>query len=346
MNSKDRVRTAICHNEPDCIPYFATYVPIVDKQLKKKYQTSEEIGVFLGNDMVKTVVGMETSYHASEEPEYKCKWGLTWKNVKNYTGEYTEIIDRPLCGDDSKLSSYSIPDPLEESQYDNVRKMVEKYGREKWIIGSCQCSIFETAWYLRGLDEFMIDLAINEDYANELLDKVMQFPLKAGLKMIDLGVDMIWLGDDVATQVNMLMSPEMWRAYFKPRYAYIFNEFKKKNKNIKIAYHSCGNCEAIIDEMVDIGLDVLNPIQPAAMEPTFIKKKYGNKVTLFGGLDVQNILPFGTTEDVKREVKRLIEGCGKNGGYILSPAHHIQSDTSMENIEAFYEAAREYGRYY
>jgi uroporphyrinogen decarboxylase len=97
--------------------------------------------------------------------------------------------------------------------------------------------------------------------------------------------------------------------------------------------------------MAEIGLDVLNPIQPAAMEPTMIKKKYGSKVTLFGGLDVQHILPFGTAGDVKREVKRLMEGCGKGGGYILSPAHHIQSDTSIENIRAFYEAAREYGKY-
>jgi uroporphyrinogen decarboxylase len=238
-----------------------------------------------------------------------------------------------------------IPDPLEETQYDYVREMVAKYGKEKWIIGSCQCSIFETAWYLRGLDEFMMDMMINEDYANELMDKVMQFPLQAGLKMIELGVDMIWLGDDVAMQTGMMLSPATWRKFLKPRYAYIFNEFKKKNKDIKIAYHSCGNCAAILDEMEEIGLDVLNPIQPAAIDPIEIKKRHGKKLSLFGGLDVQNVLPFGTAEDVRKEVKRLIEGCGNEGGYIISPAHHIQSDTSIENIEAFYKAALEFGSY-
>lgn len=345
MNSKERVKIALSHREPDCVPRFATYVPEIDRKLKQIHGSRDELGVLMGNDMIKTVVGMETSFHASNEPEYTCKWDLRWRNVKNYTGEYTEIIGRPLSGDDSKLNSYNIPDPLEDSQYDHVRQMVAKYGMDKWIIGSCQCSIFEASWYLRGLDEFMVDLLINKDYANALMDKVMQFPLKAGLKMIDLGVDMIWMGDDVSTQRNMMISPEVWREYLKPRYAYVFSEFKKRNKHIKIAYHSCGNCEAIIDEMAEIGLDVLNPIQPAAMEPTMIKKKYGGKLTLFGGMDVQQILPFGTADEVKREVKRLIEGCGKGGGYILSPAHHIQSDTSIENINAFYEAARKYGRY-
>jgi uroporphyrinogen decarboxylase len=345
LNSKERVKIALSHKEPDCVPVFASYVPVINKQLTDKYSPKKELGVMMGNDMIKTVVGMETSYHASDDPEYTCKWGLRWRNVKNYTGEYTEIIDHPLAGDDSKLVSYTIPDPQEEAQYSYVREIVSTYGKEKWIIGSCQCSIFESAWYLRGLDQFMMDMAINEDYANELLDKVMQFPLQSGLKMIELGVDMVWLGDDVATQTNMMISPNMWREYLKPRYAHIFSEFKKKNKDIKIAYHSCGNCEAIIDEMAEIGLDVLNPIQPAAMNVQTIKEKYGHKISLFGGLDVQHILPFGSNDDVKKEVKRLIEICSKDGGYILSPAHHIQSDTSIDNIEAFYQAAREYGKY-
>lgn len=345
MTSKERVRLAISHVEPDRVPVFASYVPMIHKQLINKYHPNEELGVFMGNDMIKTVVGMETSYHASDEEEYTCKWGLRWRNVKNYTGEYTEIIDHPLSGDDSKLVSYQTPDPCEESQYSYLKDIVSRYGTEKWIIGSCQCSLFESAWYLRGMDEFMVDMAINEDYANELLDKIMQFPLNAGLKMIELGVDMVWLGDDVATQLNMMISPAMWREYLKPRYAAMFSEFKRKNKNIKIAYHSCGNCEAIIDEMIEIGLDVLNPLQPAAIDPLMVKKKFGNRIALFGGLDVQNILPFGKPDDVKAEVKRLIEGCAKGGGYILSPAHHIQSDTSLENIEAFYEAARLYGKY-
>ena len=157
--------------------------------------------------------------------------------------------------------------------------------------------------------------------------------------MIDLGVDMIWLGDDVATQIALMMSPELWRKYLKPRYAKLFDEFRKKRKSITIAYHSCGNCEAIIDDMLEIGLDVLNPIQPLSIDPIRLKNRYGKSLTLFGGLDVQHVMPFGTPEEVRTEVHRLKTCCGKGGGYILSPAHHIQSDTPLQNVLAFYEEA-------
>lgn len=342
MNSRERVFFALDHKQPDRPPVFATFTPEAAKKLRARVSGDGDLGVLMGNDLVKSVVGMECSYHASEEPTYVCKWGLTWQNIKNYTGEYTEVIKRPLAGDDgSLLAEYLIPDPLEEKQYDNVRSAVKHYGKSHFVIGSCQCSIFETAWYLRGIEDFLCDLMTDEDYANTLLDKVMQFPLQAGLKMIELGVDMVWLGDDIATQQAMMLSPETWRKYFKIRYSQIFEAFRKKKKDIVIAYHSCGNCSEIIDELVEIGLDVLNPIQPLAMEPAYIKQRYGNKITLFGGLDVQRIMPYGTPDEVRAEVRRLKSVCGQDGGYILSPAHHIQSDTSLENVMAFYEAALE-----
>jgi len=205
--------------------------------------------------------------------------------------------------------------------------------------------VFEAAWDLRGLDTFMMDLALGEDYVEVLLDKVMQFPLEMGLQFIDLGVDMVWLGDDIATQRNMMMSPAMWRQYFKPRYAKMFEAFKKSNPNIKLCYHSCGNLQDVVDDLVEIGLDVLNPIQPMAMEPSTFKKRFGDRITMYGAMDVQQIMPFGKPEDIRAEVKRLIETCAPGGGFILSPAHHIQSDTSVENVEAFYAAAREFGSY-
>jgi uroporphyrinogen decarboxylase len=340
MNSKDRVRMALSFQEPDRVPVTATYVPEVVSRLRAiKGDAEYDIGVSMGNDCIKTCVGLEMSFYSSPDPLYYCKWGIKWRNVTNYTGHYTEIVGHPLAGDESKLDSYQIPDPLEDSQYDDCRELIERYGKDKWIIGSCQCSIFEASWYLRGLDQFLVDMAINQDYANALMDKVMQFPLNAAKKYIELGVDMVWFGDDVATQCTMMISPAMWREYLKPRYAKIFAECKKMNPNIKIAYHSCGNCEAIIDEMIEIGLDVLNPLQPAAIKPFEVKKKYGNRLALFGGLDVQWTMPFGTADDVRNDVRKLIAECGKGGGYILTPAHHIQSDTSIENILAFYEAA-------
>lgn len=347
MTSKERVAMTIAHEEPDRVPVCATYVPEIEEKLVKKYKPSGDLGVALGNDMVKIASGLENSFYYKDTPEYVCPYGITWRNVKNQTGHFSEICKHPLAGDDiGRILDYSLPDPHAATDVlENVRRAVETYGKEKWIIGSCQCSLFEAAWYLRGLDTFMMDLAMEEDWVEPYLDKLMQYPLEMGHQFIDLGVDMVWLGDDIATQLNMMMSPAMWRRYFKPRYAAMFEDFKKRNPAIKLCYHSCGNLQAVVDDLVEIGLDVLNPIQPMAMEPSAFKKRFGSRITMYGGMDVQRIMPFGTPQQVREEVRRLIGACAPGGGFILSPAHHIQSDTSVENIEAFYAAAREFGAY-
>jgi len=339
MNSKERVRKAVNFIETDRPPFSATFTPEIAEKLGKISGDVKDIGVCFGHDMVKSTVGLETSYDACDAPTYVCKWGITWANVKNSSGKYTEMINHPLHGHKSLLDDYSIPDPNEPTQYDHCREMIELYGVDKWIIGSCQCSIFEASWYLRGLDNFLMDLALDEEYSKKLIEKVSKFAFGAAKNYIELGVDMVWFGDDIATQSNMMISPEMWIKYFKPVYKELFAYCKKLNPDIKIAYHSCGNLEDVIEDFIEIGLDVLNPIQPLAMNPEMIKQKYGDRLVLFGGLDVQITLPTGTPEQVRDEVNYLKDVLGKDGGFILNPAHHIQADTSIDNIMAFYEEA-------
>jgi len=340
VNSRERVFTSLRHERTDRPPVSATYTPETTRRLREVYRRFEDdLGYVMGNDLIKTTVGIETSYHFKNDPTYVCKFGVQWRNVKYASGEYSEIVKGPLYDDKAALESYAMPDPTRDDWFFPVKSAVERYGHEKFIIGSCQCSIFELAWYLRGLENFLLDLIDDEDFANALLDKAADFSLKAGLKMIDCGVDMVWLGDDVATQRSMMISMDTWRKYFKSRYAKIFEAYRAKKKDIAIAYHSCGNCEAILDEMAEIGLDVINPIQPLAMDPLYIKKRYGKSLTLFGAIDIQKLLPFGTAEEIRRTVRDYKRALGESGGFIISPAHNIQPDTSVENIRAFYEEA-------
>ena len=342
MNSRERTLMAIAHEQPDRPPISASYTPEIVQLLRNVYgRPEEDLGCVMGNDLIKTTVGIELSYHRSDDPVYTCPFGVTFRNVKNFAGAYTEIVDGVLRNDPDgeKLAAYRLPDPDDESWYAPVKAAVKKYGREKFIIGSCQCSIFETAWYLHGMEDTLCDMIADEDYAGALFDKVMQFPLRAGLNLIDAGVDMVWLGDDVATQRGMMFSLELWRKLLKPRYAEIFAGYRKKRPDITLAYHSCGNCEEILDDMIEIGLNVLNPIQPLSMDPVHIKRRYGKHLTLFGAIDVQQLLPFGTPAQIEKTVREAKAVLGEGGGYILSPAHHIQSDTSLENIQAYYEEA-------
>jgi len=175
------------------------------------------------------------------------------------------------------------------------------------------------------------------------LHKTMNFHLQAGLRFIDEGVDLIWTGDDFGTQQGMVIPPAVWREFFKERYAKLFSEFKRRNPAIKIAYHSCGNILPIISDLIEIGLDILNPIQPRAINPEELKKKFGKRLCFWGGVDIQYALPFGTPKDVEEEVKLRLSQLDANGGLILSPAHNVQYDTSVENVLAFYEAAKRYG---
>ena len=340
MNSKERVKKAVNFIETDRPPFSATFTPEIVDKLRKISGDALDIGVCFGHDIVKTTVGLETSYDACDSPTYVCKWDITWANIVNSSGKYTEMIKHPLDGSKSLLDTYQVPDPNEPAQYDHCREIIEYYGDEKWIVGSCQCSMFEAAWYLRGMNNFLMDMALDEEYTHKLIEKVSEFAFGAARNFIDLGVDMVWFGDDIATQTNMMISPDMWRKCFKPVYKRLFAYCKKINPDIKIAYHSCGNLETVIEDFIEIGLDVLNPIQPLSMNPALIKEKYGERLVLFGGLDVQHTLPTGTPDDVKQEVKYLKSVLGKGGGYILNPAHHIQADTDIENILAYYEEAK------
>ena len=340
MNSRERVEMALNFEQPDRTPVFASFVPEIEARLRQTLHISEsDLGVALGNDMVKSCAGMEMSFYGQPEPEYVDAWGIRWRYVKNDSGSYTEIAEHPLAGDRAKLDSFEIPDPLEDSQYEDFRQKKTLYGNDKWMIGSSQISIFEACWYLRGLDTFMMDMALEPGYSETLMDKVMQFPLNASRKYIELGADMVWFGDDVSMQTGMMMSVAMWRKYLKPRYARLFAECRKLDPHIKIAYHSCGQCTAILDDMIEIGLDVLNPLQPTAIDPFETKKRYGKRLALFGGLCVQRVMPYGSVQDVRNAVAKLIAELGRGGGYILAPAHHIQADTSLENIKALYESA-------
>jgi uroporphyrinogen-III decarboxylase len=151
---------------------------------------------------------------------------------------------------------------------------------------------------------------------------------------------MIWLGDDIGHQQGMLISPRHWRRFFKPRMANIIERLKAINPQLKVAYHTDGCVYEVIPELIEIGLDVLNPVQPAAMDPVKLKREYGKDLCFWGSIDEQYTLPFGTPAEVRKEVLDRIVTLGSGGGLILAPTHHLQLDTPLENFWAMVEAVR------
>jgi uroporphyrinogen-III decarboxylase len=238
------------------------------------------------------------------------------------------------------LPSYKLPDPLLPELYTGVDGLLKRYKDEYWIVGVAVTTMYETAWALRGFEQMFLDFALNPDIINALFELTMNYHLTIAKNLVAKGVDMIWIGDDVGAQNRMLISPDTWRKYFKEKMAFFISTLKGMNPNIKIAYHSDGYIIPIIPELIEIGVDILNPIQPGSMNPAEVKKLAGKKLCLWGTIDEQNTLPFTNPGMVSKEIAERIRTVGKNGGLILSPTHNVQLDTPLENFQAMVDAIK------
>ena len=187
----------------------------------------------------------------------------------------------------------------------------------------------------------MIDMATDPERANRVMDFPFHYHMAVTQKLVRLGVDMIWLGDDVGGQKTMLMSPKMWRTYFKPRMAELIASLRAINPRIKIAYHTDGVVYPIIPELIEIGIDILNPIQPMAMDPVKLKNDFSDRLCFWGSMDIQQTLPFGTPDDVKNEVLLRLRTIGRGGGLLIGPTHNLQLDTPLENFWAMIDTIQQ-----
>jgi uroporphyrinogen decarboxylase len=355
MRHRDRVLIALHHEEPDRCPMQISFTPEFASRLKDDLGLTEKdfhnphgggntyvLERTLDEDMLLTSVGWANSYYATEVysrdgVSYTDEWGVGWKNVEYETrfgkGRYTEIVGHPLADDDA-IDSYQPPDPNRPELYIEAERVIKEYKDEYWIVGVTVTTIFEAAWALRGYERTLMDLAVHSDFVEKLFDIPFNYHLTAAKKLVEMGVDMIWIGDDMGAQDRMLISPETWRRLFKPRMATFISALRSINPDVKVAYHSDGNISPIIPDLIEIGLDVLNPIQPQSMDPEKVKKEYGDKLCFWGSMDEQYTLPFGTPTEVEREVITRLKTLGKNGGLIIGPTHHVQLDTSLENFWA------------
>lgn len=224
---------------------------------------------------------------------------------------------------------------------DNNRLQQSGYATVGWM----EKTIFEIAWAIRGFDEFMMDMLLNPSYAQCLCDRITELRCIQAKKFAEAGVDIIQLGDDVGMQDRMIMSVDTWQKWLKPGMKKIIDEIRSVNPEVIIFYHSDGAIEPVIPELIDIGIQVLNPIQPECMDPIKLKKEFGKELSFWGTIGTQTTMPFGTAKEVRETVKERIETLGQGGGLILAPTHTIEEDVPWKNLIAFFDALEEYGGY-
>jgi uroporphyrinogen decarboxylase len=351
MKHRDRVLTALNHQEPDRCPMQISFTPEFAARLEADLQlkgqglhnphgggNTYELERALDEDMLLTSVGWVNGYYQpgyQDVDSYQDEWGVTWKTIEYQTrfgkGKYTEPFGPPL-EDDHALEVYSAPDPHRPELYTEAERVIRDYKREYWIVGVTPTTIFETAWALRGYEQLLMDMAADPARADRVLDIPYHYHKIVSQRLVKMGVDMIWLGDDVGGQNSMLMSPKMWRKFLKPRMAELIASLRAINPQIKIAYHTDGVVYPIIPELIEIGIDVLNPIQPMAMDAERLKNDYGDRLCFWGSMDIQQTIPFGTPDQVRNEVITRLKTIGRGGGLLIGPTHNLQLDTPLENF--------------
>ena len=362
MRHRDRVIAALQHEAPDRCPMQISFTPEFADRLRNELEregslgpsahgvhnphgggNTHELELALDEDLMLTSVGWANSYYAGQDT-YTDEWGVTWR-AQRYetpfgTGYYTEMVGHPLA-DDAAVPSYTAPDPSRPELYEEAARVIGQLGSEYFVVGVTVTTIWETAWALRGYEQLMMDIVLDPDLADAILEIPFRYHLAAAERLTSMGVDMIWTGDDVGMQTGMLISPELWRRYLKPRMAELIARVKAINPAVRVAYHSDGMIWKVIPELIEIGLDVLNPVQPACLDPAELKRRFGDRLCFWGSLDEQHTLPFGSPAEVRAEVLTRLRTIGRGGGLILGPTHHVQLDTPLENFWAMVRTIRE-----
>jgi uroporphyrinogen decarboxylase len=274
------------------------------------------------------------------------EWGIGY--IEGSIEHFKKMLP-PMGGFETieEFMNFPYPDPDKDFDFSYTAEEVEATKKEdKVVMAAMDMTIFEISWYLRGMDTFMMDLLTEPELANYHLDRITEIRCNHAKKFAECGVDVLHLGDDVSTQLDMMISPEVWRTFLKPRLKKVIDAAREVNKNILIDYHGDGNLQKIIPDLIEIGVDILNPIQPECMDPVKIKELYGDKLSFRGTIGTQTTMPFGTPEDVERACMEMIEKVGKGGGLILAPTHLLEPEVPWENIESFVNTVKKYNARY
>jgi uroporphyrinogen decarboxylase len=355
MKHRDRVAAALRHVEPDRCPLQVYFTPEFAELLRMDLAIPPEcmvddadggsryqLEIAVDQDLLLTAVGWHSEYGYPAD-RYLDEWGVGWVAQPYETpfggGRYFEPVGHPLAVD-AAVDKYVAPDPDRPELYREAERLMRDFGGEYWIVGATVRTIWETAWALRGFEQMLMDLKSDPELVNAILEIPFRYHLAVAEQLTRMGVDMIWTGDDIGTQTGMLFSPDLWRHFLKPRMAEFIARLKAINPEIKIAYHSDGDVRAVIPELIEIGVDVLHPVQPACMDLADLKTRYGDRLCFWGSVDSQFTLPFGSPDDVRKEVLSRLETVGIDGGLIIGPPR-VQLDTPMENFWAMVRTVRE-----
>ena len=333
VSNQNWIREVLRHHGGVPVPYNLPLSPPARRKLEDHYGTGDVEG-FLdlpirmrGPKSIKPLYASPEQYGSRVADEF----GVVWSTSPIDRGSPVEpCIRRP------DLAGYTFPDPTAAYRFEDLGAWCRQNARQYTIVWAGD--LWERATFMCGMERLLLYAATEPEFVGSLLDGIADYILRTMDILFErFRFDGIALSDDYGTQQSMLISPATWRGLVKPRLARIFARAKAAGRTVLL--HSCGNVGAVVPDLVELGLDILHPIQPEALDCVELKRQFGADLTLCGGLRTQDLLPRGTPEEIRREVARLQNQLGTGGGYILEPGITIQADVPLENILALIEAA-------
>jgi len=334
MTRKERVIAAMNHQETDIVPYQMDCLSAAERKLKDWFgdvDLSEKIG--------NHIAVFEPSYYSIFKTEdidknkFKDAFGAVWELKPNE--DIGTVISNPLK--EPTLKGYEFPDPVKVMELEGIPSFIEM-NRDRFIIGAIGFSLYERAWILRGIEPVLIDFLENPLFIEELFDRIIDFNLAITKRLCKFPVDAFHFGDDWGQQHGLLIDPELWRSIFKKRLKKLYDAVH--DAGLPVSIHSCGDITEIIPDLIEMGVNMITPLQAEALDFNFLKKEYGKYLTFWGGVSTQQTMPYGTPDEVRAEIRDLKRILGKDGGYILAPSHELQGDVPLENMLAFIEEAK------
>lgn len=366
MNSRERVLKAfkLLKGLPDRVPiqfdlcrqlsdYFGKELNIPVNYTENLYEdvtyriSANEIRIAMGSDVVITGASVSDDYEIVKGSDGT--WLNEYKMRMRQGDIYVEVINFPLAHVETKadLFEYTFPDPNAPGRFSDAAKLVKKFHDSFLVFGDIEVTVFSLAQQLVGMEKLLLDIMMEKEYVIPLFEACAEFQTQIGLKLIEKGVDAIWFGDDFGTQMSLIMSPETFRSQLKPIYKQMIDRFKTVKSDIIPILHCDGAVRELLCDFWDIGFRVFNPVQPGVPGHSShdLKSSFGNKFSFWGAIDQQELLPKGSDVELEKKIIEKIGILGKNGGYMISPAHIIQNDVSPQRVKKFIELCLKYGTY-